>query len=261
MESSVFINEYLSVLTDKLSSEKKDIFLAGDFNFDLLNVASHNETFDFFENMMSHFLLPTITLPTKINKVKSSVIDNIFSTVLHPETISGNLRVSFSTDNHLPSFLIIPRKNKIESRSKMNLFSRNYKNFDRENFLLDLLDINWDSVIDTEKNDVNYSTEQFLNKINSLLDTYAPFKKISKKKLKYQSKPWINDNIIKKITTKNKFLKKLTSLKDPELKSHAQKKYKVHKNELNNLIKSQKKFTMKGISVKTKVISKKFGKA
>ena len=87
----------------------KRFFIAGDFNFNLLNAATHNETFDFFDTM-SNFLLPVITLPTKVNRGKNSLIDNIFTNRVHPDTISGNLELNLS-DGHLPSFMIMPRKN------------------------------------------------------------------------------------------------------------------------------------------------------
>ena len=41
---------------EKLSQEKnKDICIAGDFNFDLLKVASHQPTSEFFDIMTSNF--------------------------------------------------------------------------------------------------------------------------------------------------------------------------------------------------------------
>ena len=42
-----------------------------------------------------------------------------------------------------------------------------------------------------QEENIDYSTEIFSNKINKLLDNFAPFKKISKYKLKFKSKPWI----------------------------------------------------------------------
>ena len=87
-----------------------------------MNVSSHNETFNFFDTMMSSFLLPTITLPTKINSVKSSVIDNIFTNHLHPDMKAGNLTVNIS--DHLPSFLIIPKQNQNHLPKKQNLYTR-----------------------------------------------------------------------------------------------------------------------------------------
>ena len=67
MDVNNFIDDKLDTLVHKLSFEKnKKIFIAGDFNFDLLK-------------MTSNFLLPTITLPTKINTLNDTLIDNIFT--------------------------------------------------------------------------------------------------------------------------------------------------------------------------------------
>ena len=68
MDVNNFIDEKLDTLMHKLSFEKnKKVFITGDFNFDLLKISSHIETFNFFNKMTSNFLLPTITLPAKIN--------------------------------------------------------------------------------------------------------------------------------------------------------------------------------------------------
>ena len=67
MSESNFTDDCMKYLFDKLSNENKKIFILGDFNFDLLNANTHNETFEFFDTMMYNFLLPVITLPTNIN--------------------------------------------------------------------------------------------------------------------------------------------------------------------------------------------------
>ena len=59
---SEFIDNQLKSITDKISNENKKVVIVGDFNFDLLNTASHDDTFDFFDTMMSNFLLPVIGL-------------------------------------------------------------------------------------------------------------------------------------------------------------------------------------------------------
>ena len=71
MDETLFTNDYLKQINDKLSIENKKIFISGDFNFDLLNVSKHNGTINFFDTMMSNFLLPLITIPTKINLVQT----------------------------------------------------------------------------------------------------------------------------------------------------------------------------------------------
>ena len=51
---------------------------------------------------------------------------------------------------------------------------------------------------------VDNSTKIYLDKINMLLDTYAPLKRINKYKLKFKSKPWIALGLQKSISVKNK---------------------------------------------------------
>ena len=107
MDQMSFTDDYLHPLNDKLQEENKNLFIAGDFNFDLLNL-DHTETSHFFEVMMSCHLTPSILLPTKINSVKHTIIDNIFTNEINPDIKSGNLTINIS--DHLPSFFILPKK-------------------------------------------------------------------------------------------------------------------------------------------------------
>ena len=50
------------------------------------------------------------------------------------------------------------------------------------------------------------SNKMYWDKINTLLDTYKPLKRISKYKLKFKSKPLINLGLQKCISVKNKYL-------------------------------------------------------
>ena len=176
MDESDFNEEYLKCLVDRLSGTNKKLFIAGDFNFNLLNSNTHEETFTFFDTMMSNFLLPVINLPTKINRVNNSLIDNIFTNHLHPDAKSGNLSINLC-DGHLPSFLILPRQNQNHLPKKHNILTRNTNNFNLPNFLHDFDNTNWDQAIELERNDVHYSIEQFLSKFNLILDKYMPLQK------------------------------------------------------------------------------------
>ena len=73
MDQNLFIDDYMPPFNDKLINENKNIYLAGDFNFNLLNT-DHNETFNFFETMTTHQLQPAITLPTKITLQKAPLL-------------------------------------------------------------------------------------------------------------------------------------------------------------------------------------------
>ena len=140
MDEGSFTGDYMKPLNDKLSNENKKVFLAGDYNYDLLNMSTHNEPFNFFETMMSNFLLPLITIPRKIYSVYNTLIDNILTNQLDPDMISDNLTVGIS--DHLPSFMILPKQKQNHLPKNNNIYSRTTKNFGRENFILDYFDIN-----------------------------------------------------------------------------------------------------------------------
>ena len=72
---------------------------------------------------------------------------------------------------------------------------------------------------------INYLSV-FLAKFNSILDMYAPFKKIFKQKLNFRNKPWITLVLQKSISIKNHLLIKYIKLKDATLKADTQIKWK-----------------------------------
>ena len=85
-------------------------------------------------------------------------------------------------------------------------------------------------------NDVNTSFNNFLDRINNLLDTYMPLKKLSKKEFKQQYKPWITNGILKSIERKNKIYKRYTKTKNNEARTQIYSEYKILRNTLTNLI-------------------------
>ena len=121
-----------------------------------------------------------------------------------------------------------------------NIFEKDWSNFDQENFILDYFSTDWDIARNLDEQNVNYSTESFLNKINSLLSNYVPLKKINKYKLKFRSKPWITTGLQKSISVKNKFLTNFIKKKDPAKKAELHLQYKNHRNLLSTLLKKSK---------------------
>ena len=240
MDEKYFNDKFMITLKEIRDKEpNKSFYLAGDFNFDLLKTSSHPETSNFFDAMMSCYLLPTITLPTKINSKNNTVIDNIFTSHFHPDLKSGNLLIGIS--DHLPSFVIVPKSNQNHLPKKQNIFKRDTKNFDRANLILDFLEIDWTECMDIEKEDVNHSTSQFILKMNELLDKYVPLKKLSQRQFKQRFKPWISDKILDKIALKNKFLQRSTKCKNSVDKINLYNRFKDLKNEITDLTRKGKK--------------------
>ena len=85
------------------------------------------------------------------------------------------------------------------------------------------------------------SYKTFLEKFESLLDTYAPLNKISKNELKFKDKPWITPGLQKSLYIKNQFLSKFTKLKDPCKKGSPYKIQAIQKSFINT-IKKRKQF-------------------
>ena len=145
--------------------------------------------------------IPLILQPTRVTSHFDTLIDNIFSNI-DPDIISGNLAVTIS--EHLPQFAIIPNIFGNTRSDKGNIYEGDCSKFDRENFILDYFSIEWEDLLKTDELNVDNSIQTYLEKINNLLDTYAPLKRIDKYKLRFNSKPWITLSLQKSISVKNK---------------------------------------------------------
>ena len=126
------------------------------------------------------------------------------------------------------------------SGNKSNIYERDWSKFDRENFILDYFSADWEDLLKIDECNVDNSTKIYLDKINMLLDTYAPLKKINKYKLKFKSKPWITLGLQKSISVKNKLLANFINKKDPILKEEFHTNYKKYRNLLSTLMKKSK---------------------
>ena len=101
-----FNTNYLNNLLEKVSKEQKSVFLLSDFNSNLLNYNNHNPINEFLDFLVSNSFVPYILQPTRLTSQSKTLIDNIFSNIISPEVISGNLTLTIS--DHLPQFMIVP---------------------------------------------------------------------------------------------------------------------------------------------------------
>ena len=129
-------------------------------------------------------------------------------------------------------------------------YKRDIKNFDRENFLLDLLDIDWLERIDLRREDPNFSFQQFYNAINSLIDKYMPLRQMTKKEIKLQSKPWLTKQILDAIRERDSVYKRFVKAKDSDLKTELCNQYKTLRNKVNDDIRDSKKIYFQNFFVK-----------
>ena len=142
--------------------------------------------------------------------------------------------------DHLPQFSIIPNMFGNIPGNKSNIYERDWSKFDRENFILDYFSVEWEDLLKIDDLKADNSTKIYLDKINMLLDTYAPLKRINKYKLKFESKPWINLGLQKSISSKYKLLTNFINKKDSVLKEEFHIKYRKYRNLLSTLTNKSK---------------------
>ena len=92
------------------------------------------------------------------------------------------------------------------------MHKRDLKNFDKEGLVADVLNIQWPEVLSIDLGDVNHSFDMFDQKINEVLDKHVPLKKLTKKELRLQSKPWITPGILNSIKRRDGLLRNYTEV-------------------------------------------------
>ena len=241
MDTNTFIDKKLNHITNILSKEKnKKIYIAGDFNFDLLKYSNHAETANFFDKMTSNLLVPLILVPTKINTKNDTLIDNIFTNQFNSQTITGNLAVNFS-DGHLPSFAIFPKPNQNHLPKKHNIYVRGkLEGENKDNFLMDLAAIDMSNHVLVD-NDPDNSLDNLLSHTDRLTDLYNPSNKLTNKEFKLTTKPWITLGIRNSIKRKDKLFRKYIDMKNSINREDIHTEYKALKNRINSLIYHSKK--------------------
>ena len=175
MDLTDFNCNYLNKVLENISKEQKSIFLLGDFNVNLLNYNEHNQTNEFLDSHASNSFIPLILQLTRTTSHSNTLIDNVFSNVIDPDIISGNLTATIS--DHLSQFALIPNMFGNIPGNKSNIYERDWSKFDQENFILDCFSVDWKHLLRINELNADNSTKIYLDKINILLDTYAPFKK------------------------------------------------------------------------------------
>ena len=97
---------------------KKESILIGDFNINLLNYNSDNDTSSFIDTMYSSSFYPTINSSTRITTTSDTLIDNIVYNDITKIIFFGSAASSIS--DHLTQYLIIQNAQKKSCFPKRN---------------------------------------------------------------------------------------------------------------------------------------------
>ena len=193
--------KYFEETIEKLSATGTVIYIMSDTNINLLHASSCTYAQNFLLSLQSFSLIPTIDKLTRVHNNSATVIDNIFTSNVQEEIISGSIISDIS--DHFTQFCIT--RSVIEKGQTDHLI-RDYSHFSEENYLNDLLQVDWARVVPEVETDVDKLFSRFYNKLNKLINKHAPLKPISKLKSKMFSQPWITRGLRKSIRIKNKLL-------------------------------------------------------
>jgi hypothetical protein len=216
----------ISHLSWKLQKKrKKKHYIIGDFNVDLLKIDDDSNSSTFFDTITSNLFVPHIIHPTRVTATTKTLIDNIFSNSTNfQEGISGNLTLTLS--DHLAQFLIIPDECK-HTKILQNAYTYDSRNFDLEKFMEDVETVEWTLKMFIERTgDPNMALENLHEKLDLLIKAHLPKRKMTQKEMRMVQKPWITNEIIKKINKRNKTHGKFLKEQDPEKKKELHEQFK-----------------------------------
>ena len=213
-------------MKDFLSKENKEVYICGDFNFDLLKLENNHVCQEFYNLLCSYGFLSKITQPSRITDYHTSRIDNIFCNNLSDEIKIGNILLTLS--EHFSQFVSVKRE-KIDLKN-VKIYQRDFSNFDNNLYCDEISIQNWDTTFDN----VNDQFNDFYWKIEGCVERHAPVKELSTKEIKMKNKPWISSNITKLIKYRNKLFKRKKRQPNNEI---IKELYNQKRNEVNREIK------------------------
>jgi len=199
-----FITDFDGILSH-LSKLKNQVFLAGDFNINLLRYSEHSSTEDFLNTMFSHKFIPTILRPTRITETSATLIDNIFTNLINEKQDSCILINDIS--DHLPIILIVdidPSSPVIPPPSTKRKFSLAAKT----TFLNSLDHTDWtfiDNLATTDGPDTAYSA--FINTYKCLYDTAFPLSLTYNMGRNNIKQPWMTKALLKSCKKNQDYIK------------------------------------------------------
>lgn len=187
-------SDYMSKTLKKLNKENKEIYISGDYNFDLLNYEGNSKISDFYNLMSANSYLPLILQPTRITDTTTTIIDNIYTNTFNRETVGGNILIEIA--DHLSQFITV--NNNINPLEQSTKYKRDFSKFNDQSFLDDLSIQTWKT--NGEADDLY---KDFLYRFQSCIDRHAPMRELNKSEAKLNNKPWITPDILKKIKKRN----------------------------------------------------------
>ena len=203
---NLFNSEFKQILESLELRGNKSIFLAGDFNLDLLTHSEHPPTTDFLENLLSFSYLPSINRPTRITDHSSTLLDNIFikavdlqveSTIIYND-ISDHFPVAIHSSGCLSFRQISYQKQRIFDKQSMENFNRELASdgcWDRVNVLCEI------------DNDSSSAYNCFVGNYLLLFNKHFPERLVKHNRRTTPINDWMTKGLLRSCNNKSKLYK------------------------------------------------------
>ena len=222
-----------------LTNKSDNLIICGDLNLDLLKIQSINNVSDFYENLNTLSLVPTISKPTRVSNNSYSLIYNIL--VSKPFNYSSGL-LSYDVSDHFPIFIIYEDFFN-QSHSDETVEFRLINNSTLQLLYSNLSKISFQDIINCD--DINLSISKLNNVIINQYNLCCPIKTKTIKK-KDRDKPWICNSLKNLIKKRQRYF---YLFKQGKLSSV---QFKSFKNYVTNLIRLNKKIYYKNLLISVK---------
>ncbi len=216
--------------------ENKEMIILGDTNCDFsLKVAdeyssSLNNTAHLVEIYDLFGLTQMIGEPTRVTLATSTLIDHIATNKPENVVASGVFNITLS-DHYL---VYVTRKFMGSTkRQRKTISTRKLKNFNSDNFLSDLGQIDWDNIVSSSK-DINEAVNKWSYLLSLVIEKHAP---LTEFKVSDKYSPWLTKEFKALACTRDK----LKSLAIKNNSSILMASYRHVRNRVNNLNKSLKR--------------------
>jgi len=190
--------EHFENIISKLKGNRQ-VLIGTDSNYDLLKMENHPSTASFFNTFMTNSFLPAISKPTRITDHSATLIDNIYINNMTQQTDFHSCILLEDISDHLPIFCSINVKTNRSNINKSIEFERRCLSPEAmESIKIHLEHIDW---TDLNQLTVENAFMNFNERLNRVLDKFAPKIKIKIPKNRVMRDPWMTKGLM--ISSKN----------------------------------------------------------
>lgn len=213
---------------DVVFSNAREIILLGDFNIDA------NKSNKTWENIIeSYNFQQLVKQTTRITKSSATLIDHIYTTCADNIT-ECSVPINAMSDHYPVCCTWSKRGTKTPKHKHISIKYRNYKNFNRDVFLQDLVNSSLDYVYQLP--DPDDALDHWLKTFLSIFDKHVPFKEVRVKR--HTKPPWITQEVVE-----------LMRDRDRAHKNRDLTMYRSLRNKVQYVIRKEKKNYFKNIVI------------